>query len=212
MPRAFPVPNTSPATPTRASRAPSRTATSCATTRHAVIEGMTIAAYAMGCAGATTTSTARSSTTFSRFEEALAGGPRSRPARKNILGSDFGFELFAHHGYGAWCICGEETALLESIEGKKGPAALQNRRSRPATASTASRPRSTTPRPSPRCPSSSTMAAGLPRTRQAQQRRHQDLLGVRPRQPPGNYEIRSAPVRRAAGDGRRHARRRRSRR
>ena len=31
----------------------------------------------------------------------------------------FNFELFAHHGYGAY-ICGEETALLESIEGKKG--------------------------------------------------------------------------------------------
>lgn len=38
---------------------------------------------------------------------------------KNILGSDFEFELFAHHGYGAY-ICGEETALLESLEGKKG--------------------------------------------------------------------------------------------
>ena len=38
---------------------------------------------------------------------------------KNILGSGFDFELFAHHGYGAY-ICGEETALLESLEGKKG--------------------------------------------------------------------------------------------
>jgi NADH-quinone oxidoreductase subunit F len=35
------------------------------------------------------------------------------------LGSDFSFDLHAHHGYGAY-ICGEETALLESIEGKKG--------------------------------------------------------------------------------------------
>src|SRR3990172_6893165 len=38
---------------------------------------------------------------------------------KNILGSEFSFELHAHHGWGAY-ICGEETALLESIEGKKG--------------------------------------------------------------------------------------------
>src|SRR5438046_1968015 len=40
-------------------------------------------------------------------------------ALKNILGSDFSFELYNHHGYGAY-ICGEETALLESLEGKKG--------------------------------------------------------------------------------------------
>ena len=36
-----------------------------------------------------------------------------------ILGSAFSFQLHAHHGYGAY-ICGEETALLESLEGKKG--------------------------------------------------------------------------------------------
>ncbi|HYP30568.1 MAG TPA: NADH-ubiquinone oxidoreductase-F iron-sulfur binding region domain-containing protein, partial [Burkholderiaceae bacterium] len=36
-----------------------------------------------------------------------------------ILGSDFTFDLYAHHGWGAY-ICGEETALLESLEGKKG--------------------------------------------------------------------------------------------
>jgi NADH-quinone oxidoreductase subunit F len=35
------------------------------------------------------------------------------------MGSDFSFQLHAHHGYGAY-ICGEETALLESLEGKKG--------------------------------------------------------------------------------------------
>ncbi len=35
------------------------------------------------------------------------------------MGSGFSFELHAHHGYGAY-ICGEETALLESLEGKKG--------------------------------------------------------------------------------------------
>lgn len=36
-----------------------------------------------------------------------------------LLGSDFSFQLHAFHGYGAY-ICGEETALLESLEGKKG--------------------------------------------------------------------------------------------
>jgi NADH-quinone oxidoreductase subunit F len=39
------------------------------------------------------------------------------------MGSEFSFQLHAHHGYGAY-ICGEETALLESLEGKR-PAALQ---------------------------------------------------------------------------------------
>jgi NADH-quinone oxidoreductase subunit F len=37
----------------------------------------------------------------------------------NILGAGFDFQLHAHHGFGAY-ICGEETALLESLEGKKG--------------------------------------------------------------------------------------------
>ena len=55
---------------------------------------------------------------------AVRGGARRRRTPpgylgKNILGSDFSFELYAHHGYGAY-ICGEETALLESLEGKKG--------------------------------------------------------------------------------------------
>ena len=45
----------------------------------------------------------------------IAGGDRSN----SFMGSDFTFELYAHHGWGAY-ICGEETALLESLEGKKG--------------------------------------------------------------------------------------------
>ena len=48
-------------------------------------------------------------------EEARAAGFLG----SNILGSSFSFQLHAHHGFGAY-ICGEETALLESIEGKKG--------------------------------------------------------------------------------------------
>ncbi|MET5020277.1 NADH-quinone oxidoreductase subunit F, partial [Burkholderia pseudomallei] len=38
---------------------------------------------------------------------------------EKIMGSDFSFQLHALHGYGAY-ICGEETALLESLEGKQG--------------------------------------------------------------------------------------------
>ncbi|MBM3346803.1 MAG: NADH-quinone oxidoreductase subunit F, partial [Betaproteobacteria bacterium] len=54
-----------------------------------------------------------------RFEEALEEARAAGYLGGNILGSDFGFELYAHAGYGAY-ICGEETALLESLEGKKG--------------------------------------------------------------------------------------------
>jgi NADH-quinone oxidoreductase subunit F len=56
---------------------------------------------------------------YERFEEALREARDAGYLGRNILGSDFSFELYAHHGYGAY-ICGEETALLESLEGKKG--------------------------------------------------------------------------------------------
>src|SRR6266498_4123654 len=47
------------------------------------------------------------------------GEPGTFKDRDIILGTDFSFQLHAFHGYGAY-ICGEETALLESLEGKKG--------------------------------------------------------------------------------------------
>ena len=86
---------------------------------HTVIEGMTIAAYAMGCSRGYNYIHGEIFEVYERFEEALAEAREAGLLGKNILGSDFSFELFAHHGYGAY-ICGEETALLESIEGKKG--------------------------------------------------------------------------------------------
>lgn len=86
---------------------------------HAVIEGMTIAAYAMGCERGYNYIHGEIFEVYERFEEALAEARDAGLLGPNILGSKFSFELFAHHGYGAY-ICGEETALLESIEGKKG--------------------------------------------------------------------------------------------
>jgi NADH-quinone oxidoreductase subunit F len=56
---------------------------------------------------------------YERFEEALEEARAAGFLGSNILGSGFDFELHAVHGWGAY-ICGEETALLESIEGKKG--------------------------------------------------------------------------------------------
>ena len=86
---------------------------------HSVIEGMAIAGYATGSSVGYNYIHGEIWQTYERFEEALAQARAAGYLGKNILGSEFSFELYAHHGYGAY-ICGEETALLESIEGKKG--------------------------------------------------------------------------------------------
>lgn len=86
---------------------------------HALIEGMIIAGYAMGAEAGYNYIHGEIFEGYQRFEEALAQAREAGFLGKNIMGTDFSFELFAHHGYGAY-ICGEETALLESLEGKKG--------------------------------------------------------------------------------------------
>lgn len=86
---------------------------------HAIIEGMTIAAWAMGATRGYNYIHGEIFELYERFEEALQEARNAGLLGNRILGSDFSFELFAHHGYGAY-VCGEETALLESIEGKKG--------------------------------------------------------------------------------------------
>jgi len=86
---------------------------------HSVIEGMAIAAYAMGAARGYNYIHGEIFEIYERFEQALDEARAANLIGQNILESEFSFELFAHHGYGAY-ICGEETALLESIEGKKG--------------------------------------------------------------------------------------------
>jgi NADH-quinone oxidoreductase subunit F len=86
---------------------------------HAVIEGMIIAAYAMGISAGYNYIHGEIWETYKRFEDALEEARSAGFLGDHILGTDFSFQLQAHHGYGAY-ICGEETALLESIEGKKG--------------------------------------------------------------------------------------------
>ena len=86
---------------------------------HILIEGMIIAAYAMGIAVGYNYIHGEIWADYERFEEALEEARAAGYLGKIILGSDFSFELHSHHGFGAY-ICGEETALLESIEGKKG--------------------------------------------------------------------------------------------
>ncbi len=86
---------------------------------HALIEGMIIAGYAMGCARGYNYVHGEIWDVYERCEEAVDEARAAGFLGKDILGSGFSFELFNHHGFGAY-ICGEETALLESIEGKKG--------------------------------------------------------------------------------------------
>jgi NADH-quinone oxidoreductase subunit F len=86
---------------------------------HAVIEGMTIAAYAMGVTVGYNYIHGEIFGEYARFEEALEEARGAGFLGDRILGSEHSFQLHAFHGYGAY-ICGEETALLESIEGKKG--------------------------------------------------------------------------------------------
>jgi NADH-quinone oxidoreductase subunit F len=86
---------------------------------HVVIEGMAIAAYAMGITVGYNYIHGEIFQVYERFEAALEEARAAGYLGDKILGSNFSFQLHAYHGFGAY-ICGEETALLESLEGKKG--------------------------------------------------------------------------------------------
>jgi NADH-quinone oxidoreductase subunit F len=86
---------------------------------HSVIEGMIIAGYAMGANAGYNYIHGEIWAEYEQYEEALREAYAAGFLGKKILGSEFSFEMHAHAGYGAY-ICGEETALLESLEGKKG--------------------------------------------------------------------------------------------
>ncbi len=87
---------------------------------HAVIEGMAIAAYAMGASvGYNYVRGEFLDEPYMRFADALNEAYSAGYLGDNILGTDFTFYLHDTLGAGAY-ICGEETALLESLEGKKG--------------------------------------------------------------------------------------------
>ena len=86
---------------------------------HIVIEGMAIAAYAMGITVGYNYIHGEIFATYELFEAALDEARAAGYLGDQIMGSGFSFQLHAFHGFGAY-ICGEETALLESLEGKKG--------------------------------------------------------------------------------------------
>jgi NADH-quinone oxidoreductase subunit F len=86
---------------------------------HALIEGMAIGGYTIGATVGYNYIRGEFIEPIERFEAALAEARAAGLIGKNILGSGVDFELHVHRGAGAY-ICGEETALLESIEGRKG--------------------------------------------------------------------------------------------
>lgn len=87
---------------------------------HALIEGMVIAGYAIGATvGYNYIRGEFMDEPYRRFMDALREAYAAGYLGKNILGSGVDFELYDFLGAGAY-ICGEETALLESLEGKKG--------------------------------------------------------------------------------------------
>lgn len=86
---------------------------------HQLIEGMIISGYAIGAQTGYNYIRGEFFEPIERFEAALEEAREAGYLGRDILGSGFHFELHTHIGAGAY-ICGEETALLESLEGKKG--------------------------------------------------------------------------------------------
>ena len=86
---------------------------------HSVIEGMAIAGFVMNATVGYNYIRGEFMEPYYRFEEALKDAYDAGLLGKNINGSDISYDLYTHLGAGAY-ICGEETALLESLEGKKG--------------------------------------------------------------------------------------------
>lgn len=86
---------------------------------HQLIEGMCIAGYCIGATVGYNYIRGEFWEPYERFEAALEEARKAGFLGGNILGSGVDFQLHSHLGAGAY-ICGEETALLESIEGKKG--------------------------------------------------------------------------------------------
>lgn len=87
---------------------------------HQLIEGIAIGAYAMGASVAYCYLRGEFyGEPYERFVDALEEARAAGLLGKNILGSGFDFELYPHLGAGAY-ICGEETAQMESLEGKRG--------------------------------------------------------------------------------------------
>ncbi len=86
---------------------------------HLLIEGMIIAGYAIGAEEGYIYIRGEYPAGYQILKNAIQEAREAGYLGKNILGSDFSFDIKVYRGAGAY-ICGEETALIESIEGKRG--------------------------------------------------------------------------------------------
>jgi NADH-quinone oxidoreductase subunit F len=86
---------------------------------HMLIEGMILASYALGAKTSYIYIRGELFYVFQILERAIAEAYANGFLGKNILGSGYSLDIYCHPGAGAY-ICGEETALLESLEGKRG--------------------------------------------------------------------------------------------
>jgi len=86
---------------------------------HQLLEGIVISAYAIQCNQAFVYLRGEFALGHDRLMQALADARAKGFVGENILGSGFDLEIVVHRGAGAY-ICGEETALLESLEGERG--------------------------------------------------------------------------------------------
>jgi NADH-quinone oxidoreductase subunit F len=86
---------------------------------HLLLEGITIAGYAIGAKAGYIYIRGEFVFGAKRLEAAIAEAYEKGLLGKNIFGKGFDFDIYVHRGAGAY-ICGEETALIDSIEGKRG--------------------------------------------------------------------------------------------
>jgi bidirectional [NiFe] hydrogenase diaphorase subunit len=86
---------------------------------HRVLEGMAIAAYAIGANKGYVYVRAEYPLAIERLQNAIKQAKRKNLMGENILGTEFKFEIEIRLGAGAF-VCGEETALMASVEGKRG--------------------------------------------------------------------------------------------
>jgi NADH-quinone oxidoreductase subunit F len=91
---------------------------------HQLIEGLAVSAYAIGAETAYVYIRGEYVTAIRRMEQAIAEAHESGYLGTGILGSNFDFMVHIHRGAGAY-ICGEETAMLESLEGKRAQPRLK---------------------------------------------------------------------------------------
>jgi len=94
------------------------------TNPHQLLEGMIVAGYACGASEAWIYIRGEYESQACRLERAIDQAESKNLLGENILGSGFSFKIRIHRGAGAY-ICGEETALIESLEGKRGEPRLR---------------------------------------------------------------------------------------